>query len=552
MDRSVRLPDPVAAPPRAERRRRVRQKLHTPVYASFNSPQGGQVVDLSELLDLSEDGFAVQTGAKLEQNRAVALCLELPETQSYVHGYGQVVWSDDTGRVGIRFSALPENSRKKLQEWLFANLLIACSNYSARSQQLARRGQEPIPRPLPMPGNAGVFPISVGGQALSELETVRRVAQEIGGDGEAALVFIAERSLSLTRASGAALAYLNDGNMICRASAGELAPPLGAHLDMKEGLSGVCFRSGILVSCEDAQNDWRVDPDVPRALGIGSMMAVPIVSDFRVVGLLEVFAPRPRSFTKAHGAILESLVEMIPQVPWERASAPDLMESGSRHSSSMPARETSWEPEAPTEIMEPEPEPPPATAPRVSSRVLLGLSIAVVFVVLGYLLGPLIQKRWASPAQVEQQAESTPTSKATSKPTVPSRGAATKSPAELQKLADLGDAEAQYQMGVLSHNGEGVPHDDARAMRWFLRAAEQGHVAAQSHLGAYYWAGRGVPEDLSQAYFWSTIALAGGDENSKSRLEGLASQMTRAQVLAARQQAEIWIHQHTAAKPAKN
>src|SRR5690348_13002314 len=97
MDRSLRLPDPVAAPPREERRRRVRQKLHTPVYASFNGPQSGQVVDLSELLDLSEDGFAVQTGAKLEQNRAVALCLELPETQSYVHGYGQVVWSDDTG-----------------------------------------------------------------------------------------------------------------------------------------------------------------------------------------------------------------------------------------------------------------------------------------------------------------------------------------------------------------------------------------------------------------------------------------------------------------------
>jgi hypothetical protein len=50
---------------------------------------------------------------------------------------------------------------------------------------------------------------------------------------------------------------------------------------------------------------------------------------------------------------------------------------------------------------------------------------------------------------------------------------------------------------------------------------------------------------LSKAYMWSMIAVAGGDDNSKSRLQGLASQMTRAQVSAARQQAEEWIHTHT-------
>jgi hypothetical protein len=50
---------------------------------------------------------------------------------------------------------------------------------------------------------------------------------------------------------------------------------------------------------------------------------------------------------------------------------------------------------------------------------------------------------------------------------------------------------------------------------------------------------------LSKAYFWSALALAQGDENSKSRLEGLASQMTHAQVSAARQQAEVWLHSHS-------
>jgi TPR repeat protein len=81
-------------------------------------------------------------------------------------------------------------------------------------------------------------------------------------------------------------------------------------------------------------------------------------------------------------------------------------------------------------------------------------------------------------------------------------------------------------------------------MQWFGRAAEQGHVTAQATLGAYYWAGRGVPQDLAKAYFWSRLALAQGDENSKARLEGLATQMTREQVSAASQQAEDWIRSH--------
>jgi TPR repeat protein len=151
---------------------------------------------------------------------------------------------------------------------------------------------------------------------------------------------------------------------------------------------------------------------------------------------------------------------------------------------------------------------------------------------IGYLIGPLVEKRWAdSPPASQSQMHD--------------RNVQAKSLADLRTLADRGDAEAQYQMGVRYDEGDSVPKDDAQAVQWFQHAAEQGQVDAQAHLGAYYWAGRGVPEDLSKAYMWSMIAVAGGDENSKSRLEGLASQMTRAQVSAARQQAEEWIRIHS-------
>jgi len=89
----------------------VRQKLNTPVYASFNGPQTGMVVDLSELLDLHEHGSPSRQ-RRLEMNRAVTLCLDLPETKSYIHGSGQVIWSVTRAVAGIRFSRSPKIPRK--------------------------------------------------------------------------------------------------------------------------------------------------------------------------------------------------------------------------------------------------------------------------------------------------------------------------------------------------------------------------------------------------------------------------------------------------------
>ncbi|MFZ0797721.1 MAG: GAF domain-containing protein [Terriglobales bacterium] len=594
MDRSMSgLPYPAEGAPNGERRRRVRQKLHTPVYASFNGPQTGMVLDLSELLDLHEDGFAVQTSESLEMNRAVTLCLDLPETKSYIHGTGEVIWSDETGRGGIRFCGLPESSRRILKEWLFANLLIACSNHADRTEQLARHEEEKLPEPaLPNASRTDesrtVVPISDGNATLSSVETVRR---EIGDDFDAALQLITQRALSLTGASGAALAYLTDDKMICRARAGEPAPPLGATVDIKQGLSGECVRSGLLVSCEDTENDSRIDPEISRALGIGSLMAAPIVSDFRVVGLLEVLSPQPRALTKTDETVLERLVEMIPKIHPAQTQPVDIPENiqsqavtgpevvspppasavGSSEFDSVHAiREALKERglEAPGQQIlgeivaeqdsEQVPEQVPETAPTAPSRLLyralLGLAIAVVAMVVGYLTGPMIEKHWAASPQVLGQSEAERTEAVSGQRatavSLKDQRVLPKYLPDLQKLADQGDADAQWQMGVRYHNGEDVAQDDARAMQWFLRAAEQGHVTAQATLSAYYWAGRGVPQDLSKAYFWSAIALTQGDENSKSRLEGLASQMTQAQVSAARQHAEEWIHTHS--QPAKS
>ncbi len=71
------------------------------------------------------------------------------------------MWSDETARGGIRFSGLSESSRRILKEWLFANLLIACSNHAARTEQLARREEgkslESLPVDPPIPVEPSVY-----------------------------------------------------------------------------------------------------------------------------------------------------------------------------------------------------------------------------------------------------------------------------------------------------------------------------------------------------------------------------------------------------------
>jgi len=55
----------------------------------------------------------------------------------------------------------------------------------------------------------------------------------------------------------------------------------------------------------------------------------------------------------------------------------------------------------------------------------------------------------------------------------------------MRPLADAGNAKAQNYLGLLYDNGYGVPRDDARAVAWYRKAAEQGNAAAQYNLGRH-------------------------------------------------------------------
>src|SRR5712692_8709765 len=81
----------------------------------------------------------------------------------------------------------------------------------------------------------------------------------------------------------------------------------------------------------------------------------------------------------------------------------------------------------------------------------------------------------------------------------------------LKKRAAQGDAEAQFSLGIMYANGQGVPQDYAEALKWFRLAAAQGIAKAQNSLGSIYANGQGVPQDSAEALKWFRLAAAQGD-----------------------------------------
>ena len=109
-----------------------------------------------------------------------------------------------------------------------------------------------------------------------------------------------------------------------------------------------------------------------------------------------------------------------------------------------------------------------------------------------------------------------------------------------RKAADQGDADAQYNLGSVYRDGEGVPRDYAEALKWFRKAAVQGDARAQASLGMMYTIGSGVPQDYVLALMWSNLAASQENEGATSLRELVAGKMTPEQIVEAEKLAREW------------
>ncbi|MFZ0318737.1 MAG: PilZ domain-containing protein [Candidatus Sulfotelmatobacter sp.] len=102
-----------------------RRKARAPVHAHATIDYAGVERAKATLVDLAEDGMAVNFGQKLPPTCKVYFQFQLPGQTANVRLSGQVVWQDWNGRAGIQFVDVPQSSRRVLREWLQMNLADA-------------------------------------------------------------------------------------------------------------------------------------------------------------------------------------------------------------------------------------------------------------------------------------------------------------------------------------------------------------------------------------------------------------------------------------------
>lgn len=115
---------------------------------------------------------------------------------------------------------------------------------------------------------------------------------------------------------------------------------------------------------------------------------------------------------------------------------------------------------------------------------------------------------------------------------------------EFLPLAKQGNADAQLNLGVMYHQGQGVPQDYKEAVKWYRLAADQGNAGGQFELGVLYEFGQGVPQDYVLAYMWFNLSGASSKDQteyaSRNARDMVAKKMTPGQIAEAQRLARAW------------
>ena len=106
------------------------------------------------------------------------------------------------------------------------------------------------------------------------------------------------------------------------------------------------------------------------------------------------------------------------------------------------------------------------------------------------------------------------------------------------KLAEEGDAIAQNSLGVLFQKGQGVEKNYSESYKWFKKSSEDGYTPAQVSLGYVYDQGMGLNRNKIKAFMWWKIASLHGDNDAKTLLQILLSEMDENEQLLASEKAD--------------
>jgi uncharacterized protein len=108
--------------------------------------------------------------------------------------------------------------------------------------------------------------------------------------------------------------------------------------------------------------------------------------------------------------------------------------------------------------------------------------------------------------------------------------------------AEQGVAQAQLLLGSVYYLVEqpGIPHDYEKAIKWYRLAAEQGETFAQLLLGRIYYRGQGVPQDDVSAHMWLNLCGSNGYKDAVKNRDIIEKEMSKIQIEKAQEMARNW------------
>jgi CheY-like chemotaxis protein len=110
-----------------ERRRYHRHPVNATVHVSYGSVRNVAV----PLTNISEGGVALGTSRTSDMTGTVQLRMQLPGLNRVLEAKGEFVWTNDAGRVGVRFTTIAPLVKSELETWLSRQMEIAAPNLAA-------------------------------------------------------------------------------------------------------------------------------------------------------------------------------------------------------------------------------------------------------------------------------------------------------------------------------------------------------------------------------------------------------------------------------------
>jgi GAF domain/Sel1 repeat len=390
------------------------------------------------------------------------------------------------------------------------------------------------------------------------------------------LAAMAKVVMDAVGASGIAIAYAQQGSVVCRTSCGDHAPPVGTPLNLNSGIGAQCLREGKTITCADSESDPRVNAAVCRQIGVRSMVAVPLRSGTSVIGIAQVFYTKPYGFSDASVAELESstglFISSMPATKGEEGaptsptpdsvsdqSLPDLLEAKD-DPSSLPRMNGD---SSATPLCTPSEEAVhPFEEEQISDRAV---SQAV-------LLTPALSMNSPEAVASTETEQEQPLDQSSSQarhdsdlaPMIDRGGAAPAVFAQIEEELVWWKRPTLVAVAVsvlcvvvwiglsgsprniLSANGTDTLNAVAKSeaedsgatlqtpLAQLQKRARSGDPQAQFILGQRYERGKGVGKNLTKSYSWYIVAAAAGNDSAKQAIRPLTSKLAATQIAAIR------------------